>query len=128
MQEIGKKEKNRNSGEGFEAKAARLGPSLLFKGEISGEENLVIEGQVQGKIDLRNHNLIIEKEAKVEAEIRARNITIKGEVSGNIYASEMVLISTEGQMKGDICASRISIMDGAHFKGSIKMGEEKAPD
>lgn len=128
MQEIGKKEKNRNSGEGFEAKGARLGPSLFLKGEISGEEDLVIEGQVQGKIDLRNHNLIIEKEAKVEAEIRARNITIKGEVSGNIYASERVFISTEGQMKGDICASRISIMDGAHFKGSIKMGEEKAPD
>lgn len=125
MRKAKDRDKNRNPGEELTEKVARLGPSLLFRGEISGEEDLVIKGQFQGKIDLKNHDLVVEQGAKVEAEIRVKNITINGDVNGNVCASKRVFISKEGQMKGDITASRISIMDGAQFKGSIKMEAEK---
>jgi len=114
-------DKKFNPGEEFPQKPSRLGSTLILKGELSGEEDVVIEGNFQGKINLTNHNLIIEKGAKVEAEIFVKNITLNGHVIGNIYASEKVFISPDGQMEGDIHASRISIMDGAQFKGSIKM-------
>ncbi|UCC39811.1 MAG: polymer-forming cytoskeletal protein [Candidatus Aminicenantes bacterium] len=100
---------------------ARLGPSLLLKGELSGNEDLIIDGQFQGKIELKNHTLIIGREGKVEADIQAKNITINGNMKGNIFASGKVYISEEAQMDGNISASVISIMDGAQFKGSVKM-------
>lgn len=105
---------------------ARIGSSLHLKGELSGEEDLFIEGKVKGKIELLNSNLLIGRSAKVEADIQVKNITIEGSVQGNVYALEKVFISEEGQMIGDIIAPRISIMDGAQFKGSIKMGEKDA--
>jgi len=113
------------------SKHSYLGTSLFSKGELTGEEDLVIEGQFQGKINLRNHNLIIEKEGKVKADIHVKNVTINGKVQGNIYASGKVFISKEGQMKGDIFAPRISIVDGAQFKGSVRMEstiEKTAPE
>jgi len=82
---------------------------------------LLIGGRFQGKIDLGNNNLIVERGGKIEADIHAKNITIHGDVKGNVYASGKVFISKEAQMIGDISAPRISIMDGAQFKGSIKM-------
>lgn len=105
---------------------ARIGSSLHLKGELSGEEDLFIEGKFKGKIELLNSNLLIGHSAKVEADIQVKNITIEGSVQGNVYALEKVFISEEGQMMGDIIASRISIMDGARFKGSIKMAEKDA--
>lgn len=100
---------------------ARLGPDLFLKGELSGNEDFIIDGQFQGKIDLKNHTLIIGREGKVEADIQAKNITINGNMKGNIFASGKVYISEEAQMDGNISASVISIMDGAQFKGSVKM-------
>jgi cytoskeletal protein CcmA (bactofilin family) len=125
MQQSEGKDKKKDTVDELREKVALIGPSLFLKGELSGEEALLIEGNFQGKIELRNHDLIVAQGAKVEAEIRARNITIHGDVSGNIYASEKVFISEHGQMKGDICASKISIVDGALFKGSVKMVDKK---
>ena len=99
---------------------ARLGPSLFLKGELSGEEDIVIEGQYKGKIDLANHNLLVGRGAKVKADIRVKNITINGTVEGNIDASGRIFISKEGQMKGDLKAPKISIMEGAKFKGGVR--------
>jgi len=99
---------------------ARLGPSLFLVGELSGEEDIVIEGQYKGKIDLANHNLLVRRGAKVKADIRVKNITINGTVEGNIDASGRIFISKEGQMKGDLKAPKISIMEGAKFKGGLK--------
>jgi cytoskeletal protein CcmA (bactofilin family) len=114
-------DKKLNPREESPPKLSRLGSTLILKGELSGEEDVVIEGNFQGKINLGSHNLIIEKAAKLSAEIFAANITLNGHVIGTIYASEKVFISPVGQMEGDIHASRLSIMDGAQFKGSIKM-------
>jgi cytoskeletal protein CcmA (bactofilin family) len=102
---------------------ARLGPLLSLKGELSGEEDIMIEGHIQGKVNLQNNNLLVGKRGNIEADIHVKSITIEGSVTGNIYASGKVFISKEGRMKGDITASVISIMDGAQFKGTVKMGE-----
>ena len=98
-----------------------LGPTVDMHAELKGNEDLVILGKLQGSIDIKNNNLIIEKSAEVTAEIRARNITIKGKVSGNIYASGKVYIEREAQVFGDLSAARISIVEGAQYKGSMKM-------
>lgn len=102
-------------------KVSRLGPSFSLKGEISGDEDLVIDGFFQGNIDLGHHNLLLERTGRIEADVHARNVTILGKMKGNIHASGKVFISKEAQMTGDISAFRISIMDGAQFKGSVKM-------
>ncbi|MGD8539727.1 MAG: polymer-forming cytoskeletal protein [Candidatus Aminicenantes bacterium] len=102
-------------------KVTLLGATIDIKAEITGEEDLVIEGKFRGRIDLKNNDLTVENNADVDAEIQARNITIKGRVKGNIHASGKVYIEKEGQMVGDIAAARISIVEGAQFKGSMKM-------
>jgi len=115
------KEKMNNEKETSKQNLSRIGQSLSLKGELSGNEDLVVNGRLHGEIDLGNHNLTVEREGKIEANIRAKNITIHGEIKGNIFASGKVLITKDAQMVGDISASRISIMDGAQFKGSVKM-------
>jgi cytoskeletal protein CcmA (bactofilin family) len=119
----GKNKKN-SAEEVIPRSIARLGPSLFLKGELSGEEDVVIEGQYKGKIDLENHNILVGSRAKVKGDIRVKNITINGTVEGNIDASGKIFISKEGQMKGDLKAPKISIMEGARFKGSVKIEEE----
>lgn len=106
-------------------KVSRLGPTFSLKGEISGDEDLIIDGFFQGKINLGSHNLVLERTGKLQADIHARNVTILGKMEGNIYASGKVFISKEAQMTGDISAFRISIMDGAQFKGSVKMSSSR---
>ena len=101
--------------------ATVLGPTVDMHAELKGNEDLIIRGKFQGKIDINNNNLIIEKSAEVSAEIRAQNITIKGKVKGNMYASGKVYIEREAQVFGDLSAARISIMEGAQYKGSMKM-------
>ena len=99
----------------------KIGKTLDIEGEISGQENLSIEGRFQGKIILNQNDVIIEHNATVNAEIHAKNTQIRGRVEGNIFASEKVHIEKNGHMNGDIFASRISIDDGAQFKGSVKI-------
>jgi cytoskeletal protein CcmA (bactofilin family) len=88
---------------------------------LTGDEDLTIEGRVEGKIELKDHNLVIGPNGKINAEINAKNVTIIGSVVGNINASDIIEIKTSGTVMGDIKAPRISIADGAHFKGSVDM-------
>lgn len=99
----------------------KIGKTLDIEGEISGQENLSIEGRVQGKISLDQNNVIIKRNATVKAEIHAKNVQIKGRVEGNVFAAEKIHIEKGGHMNGDIFASRIAIEDGAQFKGSAKI-------
>ncbi len=107
--------------EAVSPRASRIGPAAAISGELKSDEDFIIEGQFQGKIDLGNQNLVIDKSGIVRADIRAKHVTISGLVEGNVTASGRVLIAKEAQMKGDIYASKISILEGAQFKGSIKM-------
>ncbi len=101
--------------------SAIIGPSILIKGELTGEEDLTIEGRVEGKIELRNFQLVIGEKGVIRAAIHARSVTILGEVMGNITADERAEIRASGRLKGDIVAPRVVIADGAFFKGSVDM-------
>ena len=79
-----------------------IGKSVFIKGELTGDEDLTIEGRVEGKIELRDHNLVIGPNGKINAEVNAKNVTVVGSVVGNISASEMVEIKTSGSVVGDI--------------------------
>lgn len=97
-----------------------IGSSIVIDGEISGEEDLVIQGTVKGKIVLKE-NLIVETSGVVEADIETANVTISGQVTGNIHASQRVELRADGRMVGDLKAPRILIADGASFKGNVDM-------
>jgi cytoskeletal protein CcmA (bactofilin family) len=96
-----------------------IGRSIVIDGEISGDEELVIQGTVKGKISLQH--LEVDNSGLVEADIDAGNIIISGQVTGNITASEKVELRPEGRMVGDIKAPRVLIADGATFKGNVDM-------
>jgi cytoskeletal protein CcmA (bactofilin family) len=106
----------------FSTVVINIGRSVFIKGELTADEDLTIEGRVEGKIELKDHNLVIGPNGKINAEINAKNATIIGSVVGNINASDILEIKTSGSVMGDIKAPRISIADGAHFKGSVEMG------
>ncbi|MFW6131420.1 MAG: bactofilin family protein [Candidatus Aminicenantaceae bacterium] len=101
-----------------------IGPSIKIKGELSGNEDLIIKGNVNGKIELKENTLAINKEGKVKADIYAHNVIIEGNVKGNIYASNKISILEKGNVKGDIQAPKISIKEGSQYIGSVKMGLE----
>lgn len=102
-------------------KASIIGKTVHIKGELSNYEDIIIEGTFEGKIETHNRALIVETEARIHADIWANDITIKGKVKGNLYAAGKVLIENIAQMDGNITASKISIMEGAQFKGSVRM-------
>ena len=103
---------------------AIIGQSIYIKGELTGNEDLTIEGKVEGKIELKDHHLTIGQGGNIKADLNARTITIVGEVFGNVTAKEKVEIKEAGKLKGDIQAPRIAIADGAFFKGSVDMSRE----
>ena len=109
------------SSEKSEKHASWFSSSTHVKGDLRTSEDLIIQGKLRGKIHMENSDLTVESSAKIKAEITVRNIVVRGFIEGNIHASGKVLIEKDGQMIGDISASRISIMEGAQFKGSIKM-------
>lgn len=98
-----------------------IGKSVVIKGELSGSEDLIIEGQVEGKIELRQNVLTIGPNGKIKAQIFAKAVVVQGEVVGNITATEKVDIRDNGSVDGDIASPRVAIAEGAHFRGSIDM-------
>jgi cytoskeletal protein CcmA (bactofilin family) len=98
-----------------------MGPTLEIEGEIEGDEDLVIQGKVTGKIVSRK-DLTIDSSGKVEATVSTKNLSISGMVVGNVEASDRVEVLNDGKMIGDIKAPRVIIADGAKFKGHIEMG------
>lgn len=100
---------------------ATIGPSIFIKGDLSGEEDLVIEGRVEGKVDLKQNNVTIGKNGKVKADLFGRVVTIEGEVDGNVFAREQAILRQSGAIFGNITAPRVVLEDGSRFKGSIDM-------
>ena len=98
-----------------------IGKSVVIKGELSGSEDLTIEGHCEGRIELRDNVLTIGPNGKIRAEVFAKAVIVLGEVTGNVTASEKVDIRDNGSVDGDIAAPRVAIAEGAHFRGSIDM-------
>jgi cytoskeletal protein CcmA (bactofilin family) len=101
-----------------------IGPQISLTGEIKGGEDLVIEGRVEGAIDLQGHALHLGPKSSVTAEIRARSVTIEGQVDGTLYCAEKLEIMASGRVTGTISTPRLALEDGARFKGSIDMGPD----
>jgi cytoskeletal protein CcmA (bactofilin family) len=106
--------------------AARLGAGLQIKGHITGTEDLQIDGKVDGPISLNGHELTVGSTAQLNSEIHAGEVIVYGKVVGNLRARGRVDIKKDGSIVGDISSARISIEDGAHFKGRIEIDPAKA--
>ncbi|MBV9573189.1 MAG: polymer-forming cytoskeletal protein [Acidobacteriales bacterium] len=117
------------------ADQATIGKSLVIKGEVTGSESLYIDGRVEGSINLAGNRVTVGRNGVVSANINAREIVVLGKVRGNLTASDRVDIRSDGSLTGDVVAARISIEDGAFFKGGIDIrksgqkanGEEVKP-
>jgi cytoskeletal protein CcmA (bactofilin family) len=109
------------------AGAGIIGKGIVIKGELHGEEDLIIEGRVEGSIALRKH-LIVETTGVVMADVQTENITIKGEMNGNMVAADKVEIAADARVVGDIKAPRVVIDDGARYRGNVEMVVELPSD
>jgi cytoskeletal protein CcmA (bactofilin family) len=98
---------------------ATIGKSLVIKGEVAGSESLYVDGRIEGSINLPGNRVTVGRNGVVSANITAREIVVLGKVRGNMIASDRVDIRNEGSLTGDVVAQRISIEDGAFFKGGI---------
>src|ERR1700681_1469181 len=107
--------------------AAIIGKSVVLKGQIYGREDLTIDGEVEGTVELQEHRLTIGPNGKVVATIKAREIVVLGTVHGNVEAREKIDIRKEAKVVGDIRTARIVIEDGAYFKGSIDIVRAETP-
>jgi cytoskeletal protein CcmA (bactofilin family) len=106
--------------------SAIIGSKIRFKGELVGEEDLLIQGTVDGTIDLKGNSLTVGKDGTVRANVMAKTITVEGRVEGDIFGEEKITIKKSSLVKGNIVAARVSLEDGAKFKGSIDMDVDEA--
>jgi len=107
---------------------ATIGKSLVVKGEVTGSESLYIDGKVEGAINLPGNRVTVGRNGQVAANIVAREVVVLGKVRGNCQASDRVDIRSEGSLTGDVIAARISIEDGAFFKGGIDIRKPGGTD
>jgi cytoskeletal protein CcmA (bactofilin family) len=109
------------------AERATIGPSIFIKGDLSGEEDLTIEGRVEGRVELRQHSITIGKSGRVKADVIGRVVMVEGEVDGNVFAEEQAVVRKSGPVRGNITSPRVTLEDGSRFKGSIDMETKEAP-
>jgi len=112
----------------LERDIVNIGKSVVIKGELNGSEDLTIEGQVEGTIQLRDHILTIGANGKIKAQIFAKAVIVLGTVNGNVTATEKIDIRDNGSVDGDIISPRVAIAEGAHFRGSVDMQRKGSPD
>lgn len=104
-----------------------IGPSIKLNGELSGDEDLLIQGQVEGNIHLKEHNLTVGEQGRIKANANARTITVRGELIGDLNGVEKVTITASGRVRGNITAPKVILEEGASFKGSIDMDAGAKP-
>jgi cytoskeletal protein CcmA (bactofilin family) len=107
------------------ADVGHIGKSVVIRGELTGNEDLYLDGEIEGNINLRDHKLVIGPNGKIKASITARDIVLHGRVEGNVSATERVELKKACTLVGDVSTQRIVIEDGAYFKGSIDIKENK---
>ena len=103
---------------------AVIGTSIQIKGEMTGEEDLLINGQVEGKIELKRHTIIVGKAGRVKADVYGKVISVEGIVRGNLFGEDKVIIRQSGTVQGNITSPRVNLEDGAKFKGKIDMDSQ----
>ena len=108
---------------------AIIGPSIRIKGTLSGKEDLLIQGRVEGRIDLKKNNITVGKSGRIKGDIYGKVISIEGEVQGNLFGEERIVLRQSGRVRGDMRAPAINLEEGAKFKGNIAMEawDEKQP-
>jgi cytoskeletal protein CcmA (bactofilin family) len=110
------------------SEAAVIGKSIKIDGDVRGDEDLLIKGEVRGTIHLPNNSVTIGSEGAVHAEVKAKTICVEGTVDGDLFATDRVSVRSSARVTGNIKAPRVGLDDGAHFKGSIEMDVEPAKD
>jgi len=122
---------NRATPERGSSHGATIGPSITVRGEVSGNEDLLIQGRVEGSVELKEHSVTVGKEGRVKANIEGRIVTVDGEVEGDLHARDQAILRSTAKVQGDITAPRVILEDGATFRGLVDMGaapkEEKKP-
>jgi cytoskeletal protein CcmA (bactofilin family) len=112
----------------FASEMAHIGKSVLIRGELSGSEDLYLDGEVEGNIALLDHNLIIGPNGRIRANVTAKDVVVHGKVDGNIQGYDRVELKKSAVLSGDISTQRIVIEDGAFFKGAIDIRKEAKPE
>ena len=105
--------------------AATIGPSIAIKGDVTGEEDLIVEGRIEGKILLKANSVTIGRNGRVKANVYANSITVEGEVEGDLIGKDEVVIRQSGKVKGNVAAPRVVLDSGARFQGSIDMEQQQ---
>jgi cytoskeletal protein CcmA (bactofilin family) len=107
---------------------ATIGQSIVFKGELTGDEDLEIDGQVEGTVNLGNHQLTVGPNGNLKAEVTAKNIVVIGKVTGNLVAADRIEVQATGIIDGDVRAPRLNVQEGAVLNGSIDMSPSGASE
>jgi cytoskeletal protein CcmA (bactofilin family) len=103
---------------------AIIGPSIQIDGTLRGQEDLFVEGEVTGTIQLQNHTLTIGTQGKIKADVYAHTVFVEGSMDGDLFGSEQVIVRKSARVRGNITSPRVTLEDGASFKGSIEMDPE----
>jgi cytoskeletal protein CcmA (bactofilin family) len=106
---------------------AVIGPTISIKGDLAGEEDLLIEGRLEGKIEMRRHSVTIGKRGHIKADIYGKTITVEGTVEGNLFGEEQLIVRQSGTVRGNIVSPRVALEDGSNFKGNIDMSPKEKP-
>ena len=108
------------------AEFAHIGKSVIVKGELTGSEDLYVDGQVEGSIDLQGNNLTVGPDGQIRANVTAKGVIVQGKLEGNIHATERVDFRKSAIAVGDVITQRVAIEEGAYFKGKVDIGKPEA--
>jgi cytoskeletal protein CcmA (bactofilin family) len=108
-------------------KPSVIGPTISINGNVTGEEDLLIEGSVEGKVEFKQHSVTIGEMGRIKADIYGRSITIDGKVEGNLFGTEQLTVRRTGTVRGNIVSPRVALEDGCSFKGNIDMRSNENP-
>ena len=100
---------------------ARLGPSVTIRGDLTGEEDLLIEGQLEGEVVVRQHSVTVGRSGRLTADVYGKRVVVEGEVAGNLYGVDEVVVRQSGSVQGSAVSPRVTIESGASFRGQIDM-------
>jgi cytoskeletal protein CcmA (bactofilin family) len=105
--------------------ASVIGSTIFIKGDLTGEDDLLIEGRLEGKIELNRHSVTVGKNGRIQGDIYGKLITVEGTVEGNLYGEEQLIVRQSGTVRGNIVSPRVALEDGSNFKGSIDMSPKE---